>query len=290
MINVIGGATQISPRQMRLSQLFTVKRILASRGFQIESEGTATNTLLAKDFWTYDEFNLMFTVFDDITLRKDLLAAIENISFTTSRPEVSNLLALPNFQKDRNKFSTTFEWYVGELLVRKFQAFSSSFGVDVQDIVRNTDNGTAGDFDVLTVLGDMNLLYLECKTGKCTQKSIKNTIERSLALHSLAAVIFLGKGTNENTLKQLLKSLMHPLYSGRTSLVKFNIKSIPDSVVYEWYNCYFVPANETSGTVEVKLRAVMRLLAAHRTAILGCMRPDASAYNSVGYDYTEINF
>ena len=290
MIDVIGGPTLISPRQMRLPQLFSVERILASRGFQIKSEGIATDTLLTKDLWTFEEHNLMFEAFDNVILRNELLTAIENPSFSSSHPEVSNLLALSTFQRDRNKFSTTFEWYVGELLVRKFQAFSSSFGVNVQDIVRNTDNGTAGDFDVLTVLGDMNLLYLECKTGKCSQKSINNTIERSLALHSLASVIFMGTGTDENALRQQLRGLNHPLHSGRTSFVKFNIKNIPDSVVYEWHNCYFVPANETSGTVEIKLRAVLRLLAAHRTTILSVMRPDASEYNSVGYDYSEINF
>jgi len=290
VIDVIGGPTLISPRQMRLPQLFSVERILASRGFQIKSEGIATDTLLTKDLWTFEEHNLMFEAFDNVILRNELLTAIENPSFSSSHPEVSNLLALSTFQRDRNKFSTTFEWYVGELLVRKFQAFSSSFGVNVQDIVRNTDNGTAGDFDVLTVLGDMNLLYLECKTGKCSQKSINNTIERSLALHSLASVIFMGTGTDENALRQQLRGLNHPLHSGRTSFVKFNIKNIPDSVVYEWHNCYFVPANETSGTVEIKLRAVLRLLAAHRTTILSVMRPDASEYNSVGYDYSEINF
>lgn len=290
MIDVIDGPTQISPGQMRLPQLFSVERILASRGFQIESEGIATDTLLTKNPWTFEERNLMFEAFDNVIFRNELLTAIENPSLSSFHPEVSHLLALPTFERDRNKFSTTFEWYVGELLVRKFQAFSSSFGVNVEDIVRNTDNGTAGDFDVLTVLGDMNLLYLECKTGKCSQKSINNTIERSLALHSLASVIFMGTGTDENALRQQLRGLNHPLRSGRTSFVKFNIKNIPDSIVYEWYNCYFVPANETSGTVEIKLRAVLRLLAAHRTTILSLIRPDASEYNSVGYDYSEINF
>ncbi len=193
------------------SELFSVERVLASRGFQINSEGIGRDTLLAKNFWSTNEFNLMFEVFDDITLRNDLLNVIENPSSVPHYPKVSELLILPNFQKDRNKFSKTFEWYVGELLVRRFQAFSSAFGVDVQNIVRNKDNGTAGDFDVLTILGDTNLLYIECKTGDCKQKSIKNTVERGLALHSLATVIFMGKGTEERKLKQQLNGLSHPI-------------------------------------------------------------------------------
>ncbi len=133
MIDVIGGPTQISPGQMRLPRLFSVERILASRGFQIKSEGIATDTLLTKNPWTFEEHNLMFEAFDNVIFRNELLTAIENPSFSSSHPEVSNLLALPTFKRDRNKFSTTFEWYVGELLVRKFQAFSSSFGVNVEE-------------------------------------------------------------------------------------------------------------------------------------------------------------
>jgi hypothetical protein len=289
MIGIKGGPTRLRPYQIELSELFTVKRILASRGFQIRSEGDGTDTLLARDPWTWEERDLIFMVFDDAILRKDLLTAIEDSSSASSYQPVSNLLALPDFQKHRNRFSTTFEWYVGELLVRKFQAFSSSFGVKVENVVRNTDNGTAGDFDVLTVLGDMNLLYLECKTGRCTQNSISNTIGRSLALHSVASVIFLEKGTSIGNLIQLLKGLDHPIYSGMTYLLKLNIKGFPDSVVYEWHNCYFVLANETSGTVELKLQAVMRLLVAHRSTIIGGIKPGEKDYVSVGYDYSEIN-
>ncbi len=67
------------------------------------------------------------------------------------------------------------------------------------------------------------------------------------------------------------------------------IKGLPDSEVYEWYNCYFVPADATSETVEIKLQAVLRLLAAHRSSIIGGIKPGASEYASVGYDYSEIN-
>lgn len=288
MIVVTDGATKISPRQIRLPELFSVGRILAARGFQIVSEGSATDTLLSSDTWTNAENELMFTIFDDANLRNDLLASIGNSSAVPSNKEVIELLALPNFQNNRNKFSTTFEWYVGELMVRKFQAFSSSFGVEVRDIVRNSDDGTAGDFDVLTILGDMNLLYLECKTGSCTQQSIKNTIERSLALHTLAAVIFMGNGTNENSLRQQLSGLSHPVLKGLTSFQKLNIKNVPDSEVYNWYNCYFLPADQTAGTVETKLRAVMRLLEAHRAAVIGCMKPDKSEFAAMGYDSSEI--
>ncbi len=71
-------------------------------------------------------------------------------------------------------------------------------------------------------------------------------------------------------------------------LQKLSIKKVPDSVVYNWYDCYFVPANEKSGIVETKLRTILRLLAAQRSSALGYIKPDANEYNSIGYDYTEI--
>ncbi len=36
------------------------------------------------------------------------------------------------------------------------------------------------------------------------------------------------------------------------------------------------------------MRTVMRLLAAHRSSVLGCMMPDANEYASLGYDYSDI--
>lgn len=289
-IAVVGGRTRIRSQAIDLSDIFSVERILASRGFQIQSEGTAIDTVLAKDMWTNEEFKHMFTVFDDATLRNELLYAVKDSTFVPSRQEVSSLLASPDFQRDRYKFSNTFEWYVGELLVQKFQAFSSSFGVKVQNIVRNTDNGTAGDFDVLSILGDMNLLYIECKTGRCTQNSIQNTIERGRALHSLAAVIFMGTGTKETALKQQLKKLIPPEhgYCGGLPLQRLNIKNIPDSQVYRWYECFFIPANEESGTVELKLRAVLRLLAAYHSRIHRGSFLDASEYMAMGYDCSDV--
>ncbi len=43
------------------------------------------------------------------------------------------LVRKPEFRRDRQLYSTTFEWFVAELLIRKFMAFSSSFGVSVEE-------------------------------------------------------------------------------------------------------------------------------------------------------------
>src|ERR1035441_572168 len=191
MKTFLGGPTQISPGQIRLRQLFSVDRVLGARGFVVQKEASAKETLLGKDFWSHGDLNLMFDIFSDQGRSKDLLQSIEQDGYKPQTSEVAELVSRAEFIRDRQRYSSTFEWFVGELLVRRFMAFSSSFGVTVQNVIRNSDGGTSGDYDVLSVSGDLNLLYLECKTGKCHRQSILNSVERSIALHSVACIMFL---------------------------------------------------------------------------------------------------
>ena len=160
------------------------------------------------------ELELLFDVFRKPATRKELLGWVES-SATPSSAEVKALITLPGFLSDRQRYSTTFEWFVGELMIQEFMAFSSSFGVTVQGIVRNSDAETAGDFDVLSVLGDMNLLYLECKTGKCRRQSILNSVERSLALHSVGCVVLVDSAVAFSDVRQQLRSVPRPIRTPR---------------------------------------------------------------------------
>lgn len=287
MKTVLHGPTQISANQIRLRELFSVERVLGSRGFVVSGEGSATDTLLEKDYWLYSDLNLMFEIFDDQARRADLLSAVEDAAYKPGTPEVDRLVALKEFRRDRQRYSTTFEWFVGELLVRRFMAYSSSFGVTVRDVIRNSDGGTSGDYDVLSVLGDLNLLYLECKTGKCHRTSILNSIERSIALHSAACIMFLGAGLSVAQLKQQLSGVKHPRFKHPGVLAKIAIKSVPQSEVFQWFDCYFVAAGEKDGEVENKVRTVMRILAAYRSAVLEGIKPNVDEYPVMGYDYAE---
>jgi hypothetical protein len=230
----------------------------------------------------------MFEIFNDQNYRQDLLKAIEQPGYDAQTPKVRDLVSHAEFRNDRQRFSTTFEWFVGELLVRRFQAFSSSFGAVVQDVVRNSDGGTSGDYDVLSVLGDMNLLYLECKTGKCRQHSILNSIDRSIGLHSVACVIFLGGGLSADTLKRQLADVSHPRFKYSDRLRRISIKGVPDSEIYQWFDCYFVGAGETEGDAEKRLRTVMRILAAQRSSVFETTKPNPEDYAIMGYEYTEV--
>ena len=279
---VLGGMTQINPNQLRLRQLFSVERILSARGLQVQTEGTATQTILEKDFWTQQDLDQMFQIFESTQMRSDLFRAISESTYIPSYSIVSDLVCKAEFRRDRQRYSTTFEWFVGELLIRKFMAFSSSFGVSVAGIFRNSDGGTSGDYDVLSVLGDMSLLYVECKTGKCHLSSILNTIERSIALHSVACIILLRDGVSKGMLLQQLRGQSHPRFGGISSFATIATRGLPESEIYEWGDCFFLSSN-----IENRLRTVMRILAAYRSSIFGEIRPHPREYQVMGYDYSE---
>ncbi len=152
---VLGGIPLINTNQLRLRQLFSVERILSARGLQIQTEGTAAQTILEKDFWTQADLDQMFQIFESPPMRSDLFRAISDPTHVPSCGIVNDLVCKSEFRRDRQRYSSTFEWFVGELLIRRFMAFSSSFGVSVAGICRNSDGGTSGDYDVLSVLGNL---------------------------------------------------------------------------------------------------------------------------------------
>lgn|GEM_PF-6173131 len=283
---VIGGPQQINSSQMRLREIFSVERILNARGFQIKSEGGASQTVLEKEYWTSHDRESFFEVFQNVQMRSDLLRATLEPNYVSQFELVRSLTDRPEFLKDRQRFSTTFEWFVGELLARKFGAFSSSFGVTVGDVIRGSDGGVSGDYDVLSVLGDMNLLYLECKTGKCHRSSILNSIERSIALHSIACVILLEGGISKTLLLQQLHGQCHPRFGMVPRLGRIATRGVPESDIYEWSGCFFISGG-TSGNIEIRLRTVMRILAAYRSSVFEEIRPRPEEYGLLGYEYSE---
>ena len=283
---VLGGPTQINPSQIRLRQLFSVERILSARGFELKKEGTARETILEKDHWSHQDLEQMFAIFENPGSKSDLLRAVLEPNHIPAFDNVRSLIATPEFRRDRQRFSSTFEWFIGELLIRKFQAFSSSFGVNVADITRGSDGGTSGDYDVLSVLGDMSLLYLECKTGRCHRSSILNSIERSISLHSVACVILLDAGVSKALLLQQLRGQRHPRFGTTPRLATIAIKGLADSTIYEWSGCFFL-SNDATTRIENRLRTVMRILAAYRSSIFEEIRPNANEYGLMGYDYAE---
>ncbi|OJJ20132.1 hypothetical protein BKI52_16810 [marine bacterium AO1-C] len=239
-----------------MHQLFSVKDILSARGFAIKKEDKGNNLLIKQlDQAKYPNKEDLFDIFNDFEARKELLQLIENNGDASQNPTVNKLIQHPDFQRDRNKFSYTFEWYMGELVVRKFSAFAYSYGVEVQDIKRNETNTYAGDYDVLVVLRNLNLIYIECKTGKFNREGILKSVGRALALHCDFVIIMIDNPINEDQLRNKLKGASHPLLPIH-HLNQIQTKGNKSSLIYDWMNCYLLTS---SGDIEEQIKTVLRV-------------------------------
>lgn len=273
-------------RKNKLDQLFSVKNILSARGFEIKKEDRGSN-LLIKNIRQrkYPNGEHLFKVFHNFDKRKELLNAINANKKTSQDKEVHKLINHADFHSDRNKFSYTFEWYMGELVVRRFSAFTYSYGVEVQDIKRNETNTYAGDYDVLVVLRNLNLIYIECKTGKFNRESILKSVGRSLALHCDFVIIMIDNPINEDQLHHKLKGAEHPLLPIHR-LNQIQTKGNPASLIYDWMNCYLLTS---SGDIEEQIKTVLRVNQAKKILPQYMFGYENHEFEQLGYTIKTIN-
>ena len=238
MIPVRNG--KVKGKQLDIPTPVPVSAFLASRGFEVSSESSTTQTILPKtpDYWEPTELNSIYDLFHTPSCRNELRNHILHDAKLQSE-KVTKVTNLPECDLEENRFTATFEWYLGELLVREFGAFSSSFGVKLNDIKRNLDNGDAGDFDVLAVLRNMNLLYIEAKTGTYNQNDVVKAVQRGLSIHSLATVMLVGRNTEEEQITSILQGYTHPNLSPFRRLATIEIKDVPESKVFRCWVCLF---------------------------------------------------
>jgi hypothetical protein len=284
LISIGGG---IHPKQIRLAELFTVERVLASRGFEVSQEGDGTDTIIARNIWDRKEADLVFRIFDNPSKRLGLFNCISNGHTFNLDSDIKLLSETPDFSLTQQSFAHTFEWYVGELMIRCFGAFSSSYGVKVAEVQRNSDGGTLGDFDVLSVMGTTEIFYVECKTGKFTGKKIVNMLERARSLHVKTSVMFIAS-LNENSLKNQISNIQYPGIPVGLKLLKMAVKNENASTVYQWHEAYFVDASVGAVDVAAKLRAVLRLVECKKAELSRYTGVSKSNYESAGYECFEI--
>jgi hypothetical protein len=275
-----------------LDDLFSVENILQSRGFKVLSTGSNYNLILkgmklprnqiGLKGRNYDT-ELVYRVFNSRSMRHELLSFIEYNSEINST-DVRKLIENQSFQNSRQAFSTTFEWYIGELMVRDYSAMSSSHSVKITDIKRDSDSqGTAGDFDVLSILRNLGIAYFECKTGRFNRDKILKAVERSLALHCSFVIMCIDGEIQENKLKQSLKDVSFPLTIWN-SLKKISIKN-SDISVYNWMNCYFI---STYGDVDQQINTVLRFNSAKKIIDNFMSESNSETYDRMGYQSEEI--
>ncbi|MDP3435498.1 MAG: hypothetical protein Q8T04_21400 [Bacteroidota bacterium] len=279
--------TLLNPNQINLRELFSVKHILESRGFNVSKNGENEDLMIPKFHWTDKECDFLFDVFNSVKNRNEILNLIDKRIANPRFELVKTLLGTVGFQLDRKKYTTTYEWYIGELLVRKFSAFSYSYGVEINNIKRNSTSTESGDFDIISVLRNTNLIYIECKSGKfknIEQKHILKCIERGLSIHCELSIMAIDDIIDEEELKWALNEIKHPL-ANVTYLNNIGIKDLEASKVYEWGNCYFITSKKN---IEEQLRTVLRINEARKIFDGYTSEFCDESYNNLGYERKEI--
>ncbi|MEI6088899.1 MAG: hypothetical protein WCR42_00450 [bacterium] len=264
--------TKINANQIKLYQLFSVKDILLSHGFELEKECNLGDTIFGLiDHPEYrDNEDILFDAFESTEKREALLNTIKNNAFDDKQM----------VEDKRRLYSNTFEWYVGELMVRKFSAFSHSFGAKVKNIIRNSDDEYSGDFDALVVQRNLNLVYFECKTGGYNSKDIRNALERGVSLHTEFVVFIIDNRIKENKLISCLKNIQYSLYIGNPQLGKVRIKE-GNAYIYKWHNLYFITALED---LEIQIQTILRINDANKMALNGYMDMSNERMERLGYE------
>jgi hypothetical protein len=239
--------TTIRGNQIRLSEIFSVERILAARGFTISCQESLNETL----------FNL------EEQNEGDIIGFFENFDSTQKRAKILKSLTdqRENYQELRKQYSNTLEWYIGELLVRKFQAFSSAFGVKARNTIRPSA-AEMGDFDVLAVLGDTSLFYAECKSGDITYDQVEKAVERGLLLGTAATIIVYEKAQD---IISLLKDRNYPGIGYVCRIDKIGIANLADSDVLMWHDVFFLNTNRG---LEKKIQTSLRLVAQRKNGFM----------------------
>lgn len=279
--------TLLNPNQINLRELFSVEHILKSRGFNVKSSGKNEDLMIPKFYWPTIECDFLFEVFNSEKNRSEILKLIDKKIEKPNSKLVKTLCTIDGFKFDRKKYTTTYEWYIGELLVRKFSAFSYSYGVIIDKIKRNTTSTESGDFDVISVLRNTKLIYIECKSGKSKNiepEHILKCIERGLSIHCELSIMVIDGIIDEDILKWVTKDIKHPLANG-CCLSYIGIKNLKSSYVYEWGNCYFISSKKN---IEEQFRTVLRINEARKIFDGYISGFDDESYSNLGYERKEL--
>lgn len=264
-------------------ELFSVKNILLSRGFEVVQEDSIEKLLVEQSL--YDEvWKLVYSIYSDTKERTELKQYLYKKTDPISQ-NVVKLIQHPKFVNEYQRFDNTFEWFAGELMINKFAAFSASFGITVKDVLRNSTSNPSGDYDALIVLRDMNLAYYECKAGSFNNESILRCYERMLALNCQYSILFCVENIDQKKVIWDTQRVKIPIVRSH-SLNKIYIKGRQQDIIYDLSNCYII---DMTGNIENKIRTVLRVNAAKINSTHNIMQPDNEILGMLGYEVETID-
>lgn len=287
---ISGPTTKLAPVQIDLRTFFSVADILKSRGFNLTKKGEMKDLIIPSVKFRSPDYEDLLECFNDKEAREQIG------NYVLGKGEPTNELAIkiskhPDFINSHGRFTKTFEWYIGEALVRFFNGFSFAFGATISNVMHNSTGTPAGDYDTLVVMRNLGLLYIECKTGGYDSDDIRKGIDKAISLNCECIVfVVLSLGQKHlNKLEDVLYKINHPLIVTTNlygTIYKIGIKNNSESTVYEWRNCFFVSASKDF--IE-QMKTVLRFTEAKRVAVQYYIRPNVSDLNNMGYQIEKIS-
>ena len=268
--------TLLNANQIR--NLFSVERVLAARGFSVLRQKNHCTTILNASDPSQESIETLFSIFDDSQKRYELHKFVHTKKHDPK--QIKPLSSIEGAILDLSHYTTTLEWYFGELLVRKFQSLSSAFGVEISDNPNPRNNGLSGDYDVLSVMGDGSILYIECKSGSIGYDDVVKATDRGNSLFTTSTIVTFGGNTTFLHLKSNFDNKPYPGINIRPTMQKIALKGRSESTIYAWNNTYFLP--QSSDNV-AGLTTILRLITMTRVELLKGFGVDDESYDRLGF-------
>lgn len=274
--------TRLSENQVLFSDIFSVKKILTSRWFDVISENDASKLLINEEDYDNPIWNKLYEVFYNANLRTD----IKRYLYEGTEPrslQVRELILDARFHGNSSKFDNTFEWFAWELMKKEFSAFSASFWVELSWIIRPRTWYALWDYDAVSVLRNLQLAYLECKSGDYDHESIMKCYDRMVLLNAEFSIFFCIKNIDEEVLKWLSTKINT---GGITAMHYLCSIANWENKVYEIANCYIM---DISWDMVEKVRIILRTNAAKINQLHYGMSMDDDGYRAIGLEYQAID-
>lgn len=226
-----------------------LREILLQRGKIVHSiNDPFKNTLLRFIKSKKSNRDLLYNELSDRRRRNELLYAIYN-------NENINLLdkIISPEEHNRNLYSSTFEWYVAELLYREFQFFASAYGVKIDG------SPDGGDFDVIGATHS-GIMTIECKSGKprgVDEQQIIHFVKRHDFLRADYSILYIDfKGLEGNFPFSYLANAVHGDHT-QSQVYKIDSEDSESNANFyavEGANIYVVDNSKNTGNVIKNLR------------------------------------
>ncbi|MEZ4741251.1 MAG: hypothetical protein R3B45_02200 [Bdellovibrionota bacterium] len=227
-----------------------LKEILAQRGKVVTSVMNPFGETFLKHLKSLKgNRDFLYQELSDRKKRNEILYSIYN----NQTIKLSGGLEIEASEANRSVYSSTFEWYVSELLYREFRFYASAAGLKID---RSPDGG---DFDVVGATHS-GIVAIECKSGKPSgidESQIIHFVKRHNFLRADYSILYIDfKGLAGNFPFKHLAKAVHGLHTSRAI---FQIKSQETDTNANFYavegaNIYIVDNSINTGNVIKNLR------------------------------------